>query len=121
MPEKVKTTEYELVIVSKIGAEKVGDTVKQLITNNGGEIVKLDEQGSKELAYQIKGEKLANYTFVRVNLPPAAPAAISKVLNITEDVLRYLLTKTDAKAEAWIAENKKAMEKRAAERANDAE
>lgn len=117
MPEKTALKEYELVALYRIDAEKVAQTVETLIANNGGEITETIELGQKELAYQIAGERIANYVEYRVNLPAAAPAKISQVLNITDGVLRYLLTKVDAKAEAWVAEDKKNREKRAADRA----
>ena len=122
MPETVKKTEYDLVVLYSVDSEKAAESVEKLIATNGGEIVKTDDMGQKEMAYKIAGENFAKYVEYRVSLPNAAPAKISQVLNITEGVLRYLLTKVVVKAENWIAENKKAMEKRATERAaNDAE
>lgn len=122
MPEKTASKEYELVTLYRVDAENAVQTVENLIANNGGEITEKIELGQKELAYQIAGERIANYVEYRVNLPAEAPAKISQVLNITDGVLRYLLTKVDAKAEAWVAEDKKNREKRAADRANaDAE
>ena len=104
-----------------IDAAKIAQTVETLIANNGGEIVKTTELGQKELAYQIDKEKIANYVEYRLNLPAAAPAKISQVLNITGDVLRYLLVKVDTKAEAWLAEDHKKREQRAADNAGSDE
>ena len=58
------------------------------------------------LAYSIAGETHAVYRVYTLELPSEAPAAISSVLNITDEVVRYLLSKVDAKAQAVLAEEK---------------
>jgi small subunit ribosomal protein S6 len=50
-----------------------------------------------------------------VKLPADAPLKISNTLNITDEVLRYLLVKVDEKGRALIADEKK----RAAQRSDD--
>ncbi len=112
---------YELVVLFKAELESKLDpslkTVADLIAANGGKIVKEEMWGRKELAYKINGETHAVYRVYELELPAAAPAKIEGVLNINGDVIRHLLAKIDAKAEAGLAEEKA---KRAA-RASDAE
>lgn len=119
MPEK--TNLYDLTVVIKNGEEKeiaaVEKVVAKLVADNGGKIADTEKLGAKELAYKIEGENYGVYEDLRLELPAPAPAKISSVLNITDGILRYLLVKVDAKAEAWIAENRKNLAKRAAERA----
>ena len=52
-----------------------------------------------------------------VKLPADAPLKISNILNITDEVLRYLLVKVDEKGRALLAEDKK----RASERSESEE
>ena len=62
-----------------------------------------ENEGKKRLAYSIKTQSFAVYYFFDVQLPAAAPAKISSTLNITDEVLRYLLVTVDerkAKLEA---------------------
>jgi small subunit ribosomal protein S6 len=80
--------------------------VANIITTNGGKIVSEDDWGRRELAYSIAGETHAVYRVYTLELPSEAPAAISSVLNITDEVVRYLLSKVDAKAQAVLAEEK---------------
>ncbi len=83
------------------------DKVRKLIKDNGGEVVKEDNWGKKRLAYRIKGEDFAVYVYMDVKLPAEAPLKISNVLNITGEVLRYLLVKVDEKGRALLADAKK--------------
>ncbi len=104
------TTAYELVALYRPGLEAKIDAprkkVADIITTNGGKIVSEDDWGRRELAYPIAGETHALYRVYTLELPAAAPASISGVLNITDEVIRYLLTKVDVKAEAALAEEK---------------
>lgn len=102
--------EYELTVLVhpdlEADLDKALDRIRGIITDNGGEIIKEDNWGKKKLAYQIKREDFAIYTYFEVNLPNDAPLKISSVLNITDEALRYLLVKADDKARQAIAEQK---------------
>ena len=111
MPETaVKTSQYELVALYKPELEAKIEAplskVAKIITDNGGKITAEQDWGRKELAYKIAGETHAVYRIYTLELPTEAPAKISNILNITDEVLRYLLTKVDSKAEATLAEEK---------------
>ena len=94
--------EYELTVLVhpdlEADLDKALGKVRALITDNGGEITKEDNWGKKRLAYSIKREDFAVYVYFEVKLPAAAPLKISNVLNITDEILRYLLVKVDDKA-----------------------
>lgn len=108
--------EYELTVLIhpdlEADLDAPLDKVRKLVKDNGGEIVKEDNWGKKRLAYRINNEDFAIYVYMDVKLPADAPLKISNVLNITDEVLRYLLVKTDEKGRALLADAKK----RAAER-----
>ena len=69
--------------------------VKELIDANGGKVTKETNEGKKKLAYAIKGQEFAVYYYFELELPAEAPAKISSVMNITDEVLRYLLVAVD--------------------------
>ena len=69
--------------------------IKDLIEKNGGKITKEVNDGKKRLAYSIAGQDFAVYYFYEVTLPADAPKKIEGVLNITDEVLRYLLVTVD--------------------------
>ena len=108
--------EYELTVLIhpdlEVDLEAPLDKVRKLVKDNGGEVVSEDNWGKKRMAYRIKGEDFAVYVAMDVKLPAEAPLKVSGVLNITDEVLRYLLVKVDEKGRALLADAKK----RAAER-----
>lgn len=108
--------EYELTVLIhpdlETDLEKALTKVKALVTDNGGEITKEDNWGKKKLAYQIKKQDFAVYVYFEAKLPSDAPLKISNVLNITDEVLRYLLVKVDEKSRKAIAEQEEREAKR---------
>lgn len=114
--------EYELTVLVhpdlEADLEKALGKVRKLITDNGGEILKEDNWGKKRLAYSIRREDFAVYVYFEVNLPGEAPLKISNVLNITDEVLRYLLVKADEKVRQAQKEQK---EREASSEASQAE
>ena len=83
--------------------EPATDKGKALSEANGGKITKEANEGKKRLAYQIKGQDFAVYYYYELELPAAAPAKISSVLNITDETIRYLLVAKDPRREKMLA------------------
>lgn len=113
--------EYELTVLIhpdlEVDLDAPLDKVRALVKDNGGEIVKEDNWGKKRLAYRINGQDFAVYVYMDVKLPAEAPLKISNTLNITDEVLRYLLVKVDEKGRQALEDAKA----RAKERGEDAE
>lgn len=103
--------EYELTVLIHPDLEVDLDAplkkVRDIITKAGGKIVKEDNWGKKKLAYRIKKEDFAVYVYMDVMLPADAPQKISATLNITDEVLRYLLVTVDEKVRKALAEAEK--------------
>jgi len=127
MPEKNNINEYELVVMWRPELEAKIDaaaaTVAKLIADNGGKITAEDNWGRREMAYKIAGETHAIYRVYTLELPAPAPAKIDGVLNITDGVIRHLLTRVDQKVKNVLAEEaaKRAARKEAAESETKAE
>ena len=113
--------EYELTVLIhpdlEADLEKPLTKVRDIVKNAGGTITSEDNWGKKKLAYRIKKEDFAVYVYMDVKLPADAPLKISNTLNITDEVLRYLLVTVDEKGRALLAEDKK----RASERSEGEE
>ena len=107
--------DYELTVLFhpdlEMNLDPAIDKVKKLIESNGGKITKEENDGKKRLAYSINGQDFGVYYYFDLQLPAEAPAKISSTFNITDEVLRYLLVKTDprrAKAAALRKEEESA-------------
>ena len=105
---------YELTVLIhpdlEMNMSPATDKVQKLIEDNGGEITKETNEGKKRLAYKIDGQEFGIYYYYELELPADAPAKISNVLNITDEVIRYLLVSVDprkAKMEAKRASQHK--------------
>jgi small subunit ribosomal protein S6 len=102
--------EYELTVLIhpdlEVDLEAPLTKIRGIIKNAGGEITSEDNWGKKKLAYQIKREDFAVYVYMDVKLPAPAPLKISNTLNITDEVLRYLLVSLDEKGRKALEEAK---------------
>ena len=102
--------EYELTVLIhpdlEVDIDKPLDKVRSLITTNGGKIINEDIWGKKKLAYKIKNEDFAVYVYFDAELPSDAPLKISNTLNISDEVLRYLLVAADLKGRKALLEAK---------------
>lgn len=102
--------EYELTVLIhpdlEVDIDAPLEKVRGIIKNAGGEIVKEDNWGKKRLAYRINREDFAVYVYFDVKLPADAPLKISNTLNITDEVLRYLLVTVDEKARKALEQAK---------------
>ncbi len=90
---------YELSLLIhpdlEMNLESTTAKVKELIEKNGGKITKEVNDGKKHLAYSVKGQDFAVYCYYEIELPADAPKKIEGVLNITDEILRYLLVSVD--------------------------
>lgn len=100
--------EYELTVLIhpdlEVDIETPLKKVREIITGNGGSIIKEDNWGKKRLAYKIKAQDFAVYVYMDVSLPADAPLKISNTFNITDEVLRYLLVTVDEKGRRALEE-----------------
>ena len=90
---------YELAILYRSGddLDKAQTKVKKIISHNKAKISSEDNWGEKDLAYPIKGQSKAVYIFYQLQIDPQAIAQIQNSLNITEEVIRHLITKIDTR------------------------
>lgn len=98
--------QYEVAILYhpelEVDLTKSEERVKKVFTDNGGKVVKTDNWGKKKLAYPIAKNEHAVYVFYTVDLKPESLQKIEGILNITDEVIRYLIVRLDAKELAKI-------------------
>lgn len=103
---------YEIAVLFhpdlEIDLSKPQAKVEKIFTDNGGKITKTDNWGKKKLQYEIAKQEQAIYVFYTVDIPGENVRKIEGTLNITDEVIRYLIVRPDfkaiAKAEAAKAE-----------------
>lgn len=106
------TNQYEIAVLYhpdlEVDLTKAEEKVTKIFTDNGGEVKATDNWGKRKLAYPIKKQEHAVYVFYTVDMPSEGVKKVEGILNITDEVIRYLITKPDlkaiAKAEAAKAE-----------------
>ena len=118
--------QYEIAVLYhpdlEVDLTKAEEKVTKIISSNGGKIVKTDNWGKRKLAYTIKKQEFAIYVFYTVDIPGEGVKKVESTLNITDEVVRYLIVRPDlkkiAKAEADKADKAKKNAERG-DRAND--
>ena len=83
----------------EIDLDKPLKKVSGIVTDNGGKISKQDNWGKRKLAYPIKKEEFGVYVYYELELPGASYSKVENALNISDEVLRYLITHPVPKVE----------------------
>ncbi len=106
--------QYEIAVLYhpdlEIDLDKAASRVTKIFTDNGGSVVSEDNWGKRKLAYNIKGNEHAVYVFYTVEMPGEGVRKVESTLNITDEVIRFLITRPDLKAiaKADVAKAEKA-------------
>ena len=116
--------QYEIAVLYhpdlEVDLTKAEDRVTKIFTDNGGKVTNTDNWGKRKLAYPIKRNEHAVYVFYTVELPGESVKKVESTLNITDEVIRFLITRPDLKAIAKAEAAKAEKAKKAAERGDNA-
>lgn len=77
-------------------AQTLGETIAQLIADQGGKVTKTEYWGLRNLAYRVKKNRKGHYLHFNIDAPAAAIQELERTERINEDVLRYLTVRVDA-------------------------
>jgi len=97
--------DYELGIVinPEVGDEQARalvERVTQIITNNGGQVIRVNAWGRRRLAYPIQRFRDGLYFFYDLTLNPASIAEIERSIRVNEDIIRHLMKLRDSRVVA---------------------
>jgi len=94
---------YELMLVLR--PDTADDRVQQIldrttrgIAGSDGQIVKVSPWGRRRLAYPISGYREGSYFIVVFDAPSEAIDELERGLNITEEIMRHLVTRIERPA-----------------------
>ena len=91
---------YESVLIARqdLGVSQVNDLVSNLsdvIKNQGGDVVKVDNWGLKNLAYRIKKNRKGHYVLLNIVAPAQTIMEYERLMRLNEDIIRYMTVKVD--------------------------
>ncbi len=88
---------YELTVLYhpdlEIDIDKALAKVEKIIKDNNGKVEKTDNWGKRKLAYTISKQDHAVYVYYEVEIPGENVTKLENILNITDEIIRYLLVK----------------------------
>lgn len=92
--------QYELILIIQPDLDEelttgVIDRVKNFIVDNGGQILKADLWGSKQLAYEINDFREGYYVYMEVEFAPEFGTELKQHLRYIEPIIRHMLTKIE--------------------------
>ena len=91
---------YESVLIARqdLGASQINTLVSDLsevIKKEGGEVVKVDNWGLKNLAYRIKKNRKGYYVLLNIVAPANAVAEYERLVRLNEDIIRYMTVRVE--------------------------
>ncbi len=92
---------YEMVVIitPDVADDDMEDAVDRLIKRpvegEGGTVDEIDSWGRRKLAYPIEKHTEGNYVLTQLQIDPASTTGLERGLQISEEVLRYLLIRLD--------------------------
>ncbi len=103
---------YESVLIARqdLGVSQVSNIVSDLsdvIKKEGGEVVRVDNWGLKNLAYRIKKNRKGHYVVMNIAAPANAIAEFERIMRFNEDIIRYMTVKVEEFSEDSSASNDK--------------
>lgn len=81
--------------LSQPQVEELVEKFKEVITNQGGQVKKVEHWGLRSLSYRIEKNRKAYYVLMNIDTPPAAVFELERQERINESVLRYLTISVD--------------------------
>jgi small subunit ribosomal protein S6 len=112
--------QYEIAVLYhpdlEIDLEKATSKIEKILADNKAKVVKTDNWGKRKLAYPISKQDFAVYVFYTVEMPGSSVSKVEQTFNITDEIIRFLISRPDLKAIAKADALKAEKAKKAAER-----
>lgn len=91
---------YEHVVIARQDisaqqAEGLNDSYKNVITENGGSVSKVEYWGLRSLAYKIKKNRKGHYTLFNIDAPHAAVQEMERQMSLSTDILRFMTVRVE--------------------------
>ena len=94
--KNMKKYEIMYIIRPTVSEEERKTLIEELnnvFTSRDSEVTKMDEWGTRDLAYEIQKHRKGYYVVLDVNITEEARLEFERVIHLKEDILRYLVIK----------------------------
>jgi len=75
--------------------QKALDKIQKGITERGGAVLKIHDQGRRRMAYEIEGHREGYYFVIYFNLTPDHVSELWQDYHLNEDLVRFITLRTD--------------------------
>lgn len=87
---------YEMVLIMNpdlddAAAEEIVAKIKDVVTKQSGEIVKVDNWGRRKLAYELNKQQKGNYVLLLFKAPPPTILEIEKYCGLVDTILKFMI------------------------------
>ena len=94
------TRTYEVMYIVKPETdgekiEKLNDAVGKLIKKEGGEVVRMDDIGLRNLAYPIEKKKEGHYVLFEIDGSGQEIAELERRMRVNDMIMRYITVRVD--------------------------
>lgn len=94
--------DYELgfILNPEVNEEQtrtIMERIEQLVTTNGGQVMRVNQVGRRRLAYPIEHHRDGLYLYIDMVLAPEAVSELDRTMKVSEEVLRHLIKRRDPK------------------------
>ena len=90
--------QYELTVIFPVEEDQHKPGREKLLAdlgNNGVEIVKTDELGDKDLAYEVKKKRRGKYILFTIKSDPEKITTLDRIFKLNTNLLKYLFVKME--------------------------
>jgi small subunit ribosomal protein S6 len=113
-------SQYEIAILYhpslEVDLSKGEEQILKIFALSKAKVTNTDNWGKRKLLYPIKKQDYAIYVFYTLEIEPTEVKKIETALNITDEIVRYLIVKPDLKK---IAKAEAEKERKAKNRTDD--
>ncbi len=115
---------YESMIIlnaaiSDEEADSAIGRIKDLITNQGGEVLKVDVWGRRKLAYEIRKQKKGLYVLLFYKAPASTIRKLEEFFRVFDTVLKYMVLKLGRKQVLSLEKGEPSAEKPAEQKSRE--
>ena len=91
---------YEVVYVIRPDLDEeettsVIDRFTDLVTKQGGEMIKIDKWGKRRLAFEVKDFREGFYVIMHIDAEPQVADELDRVFKITDSIIRHIIVREE--------------------------